>query len=147
MKYSKKEIEKNNRLIAEFMGWKEKESGYYPISVIKIVDEYQIDDDCENYHGQYVGDLPLKVYHISWDWLMPVVDKIENIFKTKGFLQKFEINSHFVSLRMPVGPIIKVGCYKTSTEKIKFNSKIEAVYCVVVEFIKYYNNYYSIVKF
>jgi len=53
-----------NKLIAEFMG-KLSEDGYrvtFPISN----NESRIN---------YVGDLK---YHTSWDWLMPVVEKIEN---------------------------------------------------------------------
>ena len=53
-------MEKTNKLIAEFMGLKEHEGSYYlPL-----------------YNGgDWVPDVELD-YHISWDWLMPVVIKI-----------------------------------------------------------------------
>ena len=52
----KKVMEQSNKLIAEFMG----------------VDQVDI-DYAFNEHGQ------LK-YHLSWDWLMPVVNKCLNIY-------------------------------------------------------------------
>ena len=76
-----KTIEEKNRLIAEFMG-------YEPIKkMLPTPDKYgnlftkeftvfQIepirDDGIINFHI----DFELK-FHTSWDWLMPVVDKIE----------------------------------------------------------------------
>ena len=54
-------MQDNNKLVAEFMG-----DTFYP--------EVQHWYDS---HGSFIGDA-LK-YHTSWDWLMPVVEKIENI--------------------------------------------------------------------
>ena len=53
-------MEKDNKLIAEFMGFKEHEGSYYlPL-----------------YNGgDWVPDVELE-YHSSWDWLMPVISKI-----------------------------------------------------------------------
>ena len=58
----------------------------------------------------------------SWDWLMPVVDKIENETSTT-----FNIENDNVHIS---------GDFKLS---IFEHSKIESVYKAVVEFIKYYN--------
>ena len=52
-------MEKNNKLIAEFMGLKEHEGSYY----LPLYNS-----------GDWVPDVELD-YHISWDWLMPVVQK------------------------------------------------------------------------
>jgi len=50
----------NNKLIAQFMGFKECEGSYYrPL--------YS--------SGDWVSDVDLK-FHTSWNWLMPVVMKI-----------------------------------------------------------------------
>ena len=49
----------NNRLIAEFMGFKEHKGSYY----LPLYNS-----------GDWVPDVELD-YHISWDWLMPVVQK------------------------------------------------------------------------
>jgi hypothetical protein len=51
---------KDNKLIAEFMG-----DTFYPEP------QHWYDS-----HGSFIGDT-LK-YHTSWDWLMPVVRKIED---------------------------------------------------------------------
>ena len=53
-------MEKTNRLIAEFMELKEHKGSYY----------LQLDNGWD-----WVPDVELD-YHISWDWLMPVVIKI-----------------------------------------------------------------------
>ena len=53
-------MESSNKLIAEFMGFKEHEGSYYlPL-----------------YNGgDWVPDVELD-YHTSWDWLMPVANEI-----------------------------------------------------------------------
>ena len=55
------DIQMGNILIAEFMGLKEHEGSYY----LPLYNS-----------GDWVPDVELD-YHTSWDWLMPVVQKIE----------------------------------------------------------------------
>ena len=86
-------MEKNNKLIAEFMG----------------VDQVDI-DYAFNEHGQ------LK-YHLSWDWLMPVVQKIGDEYLNTPFDETY---SHL-------------------TEQYENIWTIEDTYNAVVEFIKDYN--------
>ena len=52
-----------NKLIAEFMGLKEHKGSYYFIN-----------------KEEWIPDVELE-YHKSWDWLMPVIEKIE----TRGY--------------------------------------------------------------
>ena len=59
-----KETIKSNKLIAEFMGFKMIVEDYFGINIVKSPTSETYD-----LHG-------LK-YHCSWDWLMPVLDKIE----------------------------------------------------------------------
>lgn len=66
-----KEIEDGNRLIALFMGYKESESGYYP----EVPDEYDYKGRIISV-GPYQGDKPLNMFHQSWDWLIPSIQKI-----------------------------------------------------------------------
>ena len=79
--------QENNELIAEFMG-------VDPIDIDYAIDEY--------------GKLK---YHLSWDWLMPVVEKIEQVHE--GVPQE----------------LIKLSLFST----------IDEVYNAIIEFIKWYN--------
>lgn len=65
-----KTIEEKNAMIAEFMGLKFKNDGDY-ISELKEMIANGI------YFEQGYMTSQLK-YHISWDWLMPVVESIYN---------------------------------------------------------------------
>lgn len=106
----------DNELIAEFM------------CVEKCTDPNCANDRCYLYKefkdtssGNYRKIEEMK-YHTSWDWLMPVVEKIEMV---KGV--------HFV--------ISELGCDVYSFGKQISNSreetKILTVYKAVVEFIKW----------
>ena len=55
-------MKNDNKLIAEFMG--------------AFFDDNGMTRICGQYGLERVNDLSLK-YHTSWDWLMPVVEKIE----------------------------------------------------------------------
>jgi hypothetical protein len=89
-------VEEGNKLIAEFM---DRNKAFDPRDKI-----YQ--------------------YHSSWDWLMPVVEKIEAMRGTHLLMKPFgcEILMFGKSLINEVG-----------------NTKIEAAWLAVVEFIKWYN--------
>jgi hypothetical protein len=56
---------KNNKLIAEFMGCTN------PFNEIHDATLYKVE--------QGIFELDELQYHTSWDWLMPVVDKIEQV--------------------------------------------------------------------
>ena len=58
----------NNKLIAEFMGLEIHESKH------KYITTYYVTIDGVS------TDLQDLQYHTSWDWLMPVVQKIDNMF-------------------------------------------------------------------
>ena len=72
------------------------------------------------------SECDLMEYHTSWEWLMPVVEKIES-----GFHWNHEIHIHNGHCKIT----------KFNDEKVYMgNSKIEAIYKAVVEFIKWYEN-------
>ena len=75
-------MEASNKLIAEFMGFKEHEGSYYlPL-----------------YNGgDWVPDVELE-YHTSWDWLMPVVIKIGGIENILGAMKKLRTYSKVINL-------------------------------------------------
>ena len=75
-------------------------------------------------------------FHSSWDWLMPVVEKIDNIRlqDKKGYAQSvdFSIFSNICT--------IETGGYTSFTIcTIIKDTKIEAVWTACVEFIQWYN--------
>ena len=110
-------ITENNKLIADFLGWKKgrgtnthkktflvpNKGGVYPIEALK--------------------------FHNDWNWLIPVVEKIE--IQSKELFGAYE-------------DVIINGCgcgiaTKDDMISIAATSKIEAVYMACVEYIKWYN--------
>lgn len=103
----------DNELIAEFLGWK------------------QVHTETADYWMRPEGgatnwDTPQK-FQNSWDWLMPVVEKIDGlgyhvtIMKTRCVIAiTLNVQNHIQSIHPGY-------------------SMIEVVYCAVVEFIKWYN--------
>jgi hypothetical protein len=97
---------KNNILIAEFMGY---EIFYRPISsgFIEISDTELCDvDDLE--------------FYSSWDWLMPVVQKIESLSKEEKVINWSRQNKNIFDFKL--------------TE-----CKIKSVFIACIEFIEWYN--------
>lgn len=112
----------NNKLIAEFMGYNAYE---YRGHTMFIFDE-----------DNHRTELDLH-YHTSWDWLMPVVEKIEEIAleEVKGVykIHRFCANFNFTQAEitdMSTGMIVGYG---------DDGRKLDSTYIAVVEFIKWYN--------
>lgn len=141
----------NNILIAEFMGGKVKSE-----SILNIKDN----EIFIPFHG--VCDLGnsgkgLK-YHNSWDWLMPVVEKIETThFTFKNYVNHYAEKKDLKSsdawiltsydnreefkgwdVNIELESLSKQFC-STKGENPRYQTKIEATYNVVVDFIKFYN--------
>tara|TARA_Y100000356_G_scaffold120859_1_gene113710 strand:- start:137 stop:442 length:306 start_codon:yes stop_codon:yes gene_type:complete len=96
-------MKNNNKVIAEFMGVYSEESGY----------DYT-----------KIGNKGVS-YHKSWDWLMPVVDKMESM----GCVVKHHHGDCIVY------KIDEKENYRCIIEMIGLN-KLESTYKAVVEFIK-----------
>jgi len=117
-------IQESNKLIAEFDGLK------------------FVNDDPESYPNGYMfskdtGALTFEdlQYNESWDWLMPVIEKIENLKNKEG--------AYAFSVR--IGRDYCVIAYNDFTGyeiavKSAHNNKIQSVYECIVEFIKWHNN-------
>lgn len=120
-----KSVIENNKLIATFM------------------DNYQ----------QLSNDVEFGRFHLSWDALMPVVEKIESLdlkeygyqwededgtinYNCEGISVEIENNRCWIYKHLALDPMQTLN---EKTFKIKYNSKIEAVYNSVIEFIEYYN--------
>ena len=102
--------EQGNKLIAEFMGGTLDSPGspYY----------YFLEK------GKYETELK---YHSSWDWLMPVVEKIETLNNSCTLVIIEDERCHIDTQNG--FELDSVGC-----------TKIEATYNAVVRFIEWYNN-------
>jgi len=117
-----KEIRERNRLIAlfegyrEIPGWDGYEFGYTLHPTIDVA--------C-------IGDIQLD-YHLSWNSLMPVVEKIENelgkLLRIEGYICDATSAAND-NPRLPPFRIIR-----------DTNKKIDSVWQVVVEIIKWYNS-------
>ena len=97
----KKNIIKDNKLIAEFMG--DKFCTNFSVGM-DFYDEGWLRKSNKSYYSKLQ-------YHNSWDWLMPVIDKIESIAETPHTLRRVEINSHHVR-HFPIAAtkdIIEIG--------------------------------------
>ena len=122
-----KTIAESNRLIADFMGWK------------------------INYENPNI-DTTMK-HHTEWNWLMPIVEKIEDLDLSEwmykwedledGMRYNFEgISIEIQNKRCWIYINLALDPMRTINEKTfnkEYNSKIEATYAAVVEFIEWYN--------
>jgi hypothetical protein len=113
-----KTIEEKNRMIAEFMGFIKDDENLY------LINDYRLRSESE-YQATYVSEMK---FHISWDWLMPVVEKIENI----GFSVKIQ------RLKTSIHPLVE------DKELFGFvcgdvSKKLEITYDTIVQFIEFYN--------
>jgi len=113
---------KGNKLIAEFMGVSpvgsgasDKEPNWYDGWELQ---KAGLPFKC-GIMGNGTHELP---FHSSWDWLMPVVEKIEN---ESDSIIEIELDNAHIS-----------GDFKLSVHE---HSKIESVYTAVVKFIQWYN--------
>ena len=110
----------NNILIAEFMGVRYANDNVY----IDTLKEMQADGI---YFEQGYMASELK-YDTDWDWLMGVVDKIESL----GYVHSIYGN---------FSTFLKKGTFNELiwVDEFRGNTKLEAVYISVIEFIKWYN--------
>jgi hypothetical protein len=122
----------HNKLIAEFMDLK---------------------DRVENDVFYSISGYTACQYHKSWGWLMAVVEKIESLdlkeygYKWEGIDGETEYNNGsicveierkhcWIYMDLSLDPVHTIN---KKTYYIKYDTKIEAVYAAVVEFIEYYN--------
>ena len=109
----------DNELIAEFMGVQPDHKELYQMDMesFEMIQTYQEEDDYLTIEAglQRIKFTPEQMkYHTSWDWLMPVVEKINNL------LSKNRVEFGYMD-----------ECLQSDD--------IETRYIAVVEFIKWYN--------
>ena len=100
----------NNKLIAEFMGWE----SFNQFSMIAPKSE----EDCWAFEDMK--------FHNDWNWLMEVVEKIEEM--ADWSLELLTTDKKEYQMLIPL-----------SNTNVIVETKIEAVYNACVEFIKWYN--------
>ncbi len=117
----------NNKIIAEFMGYR------------KMHPENKSLYNIVRNHELHIEDFK---YDFDWNWLMEVVGKIESLEDT----ERFEISNCSVNITYWTSKEIKFNCnihhrnngkYLMGGEKT-VNTKIDAVYNACLEFIKWY---------
>lgn len=126
--------EQGNKLIAEFMGFK-----YCPLCKLNGIRGVLIKEGELSMHLDFTKPFHPK-YHSSWDWLMPVVEKISRI---KCIWDNAEVTESDTYYPRTFGMLNE----KTLQPMVRFNSSflheaptlIEATWKAVVEFIQFYN--------
>lgn len=126
---TQEKIINGNKLIAEFMGGK-----LEPFNT--KINYWKWTDKTHQPYNDALSEDGLK-FNLSWDWLMPVVEKIEkqsNGNSNKGFL---------VSLRSPssVGYIDKNDVFQMPVpcdSRTLGETRIESVWMAVVNFIEWW---------
>ena len=100
-------MEDSNILISEFIG-------------------YKVSSDRWNINGLVLTTALLQQFETSWDWLMPVIEKIETV------------DGGIVIGKTTCSLIYGDGLTQTINKNIK-GDKLEVIYSLVIDFIKWYN--------
>lgn len=123
-----KTTQEKNRMIAEFMGGLTKDKMESLTKNEIWIPKYGV---CMLYNGS-----PAMKYHTSWEWLMPVVDKIEDLgCKFDMFPSKTKKKYYIATLMTYVNNTFKLNKSFAATG----DTRIQPVYDVVVQFIEWYN--------
>jgi hypothetical protein len=116
----------SNKLIADFMGAKYDKDTSFPM---------HSDDLWLPIHGvcnfNSMNGKCLR-YHSSWDWLMPVVEKIEGI-------EIFRVDDEFVNWKVYINTTMCTISGKKDFVVDSNGCKKTMVYQAVVQFIEWYN--------
>jgi hypothetical protein len=123
-KIKKVNVLENDKLIANFMGWKEWVSIFYGAGCNINPD---IIPDAKNDHSNFCKSEDL-LFHLSWNWLMPVIEKIEKKHDV-CIWDACYIGFEGYSMDAKETPLVEVGRHESA-------SKIQMVWLAVVEFIK-----------
>ena len=136
----------SNRIIAHFMGLRPK---------MESPDVYTYNDGLmftvreDNPEKVMEAIVRYAKYHNDWNWLMPVLDKIEKngatIRVNSNFNHFHKSNFHQVTIEIDNGELSKDGKafypdgYKYKKHSNTSVNKMEVFYSSVIDFIKWYN--------
>ena len=119
-----KNIEENNKLIAEFMDAMieiGKQSNKEMFKFLPNNEKFCSDIHIQTHDGEYIFFEKELLFDKSWDWLKPVVNKIFTLGNNQVLTN--EIND----------------CIKITFYKVEIYSSIKKVYLSTIKFIKWYN--------
>lgn len=119
----KTQILEGNKLIAEFMGFI-----FY-------------DDENKYYHikdGYFLCEPSQLKYHSSWDWLMLVVEKIENV-NPENNVYETDFSFQFTNRVTEYSCCVFMLHANEELFTVDAPTRIESAWLAVVEFIKWYN--------
>lgn len=138
MKNIEEAITEGNKLIVEFMGYK-------PTNGFEGDDRYTINRWFDPRH-RFLSPKRM-MYHISWEWLMPVVEKINQIqddfsFKTHGYNsftvvieeKETHVDAAYTEIKHGYKESVLTHLITSADKTIKKNT-----YNAVVDFIRWYN--------
>tara|TARA_R110000823_G_scaffold214021_1_gene343831 strand:- start:40433 stop:40831 length:399 start_codon:yes stop_codon:yes gene_type:complete len=123
------ETTESNKLIAEFMGLipvDNNDSLYW----YQVKDEFYINKDFNYKNKVQYTTSDMLPYHLSWDWLMPVVKKIISIINGSDFESYNDWEDYYVVFN----------------EVSFLELTLKDLYENVVEFIKWYNKQKTEIK-
>jgi len=123
-------MEIDNKLIAIFMG-------------LETPDEVYFEHLSKEGHRSELTHFMLLNYHNSWDWLMPVLDKIGTLVENISTHQSETFSGRWYQYTISFynykgfskAIIIEIKSDYTNAE-----SKLDTYYRAVIEFINWYNN-------
>ena len=121
----------NNRLIALFMGSEEDHNGEFDLFGTSSLGNVFQDVEADNSDAKHFFSPEEMKFHNNWDWLMPVVEKIETIFNGD----------------IPIVSISQESCeiefydYQRDDQPTYFahGGKLKSTLDCVVSFIEWYN--------
>lgn len=130
-------IESKNEVIARFMGMIRYEADDKR-GRTKLGAPYFL-----NEKGRFIGYIHSLEYHTSWEWLMPVVEKIETVEVNDGrvFRIAADVKIFYQACIIEYIPDEESGdpCEDEITIQTQGETKLEAVYKAVYQFITWYN--------
>lgn len=133
------EILKYRELIAVFMELELHEGGFlYPMRLPQFHGSDHREWCCSDDNGNWIICSENMKYDTSWDWLMPVVEKIESLkFRVKicGFTS---FGKQYNECHIKKND--SEGLYVYNHEGIGYELKIEAVWIAIIEFIQWHSN-------
>jgi hypothetical protein len=130
-------MEENNRIIAEFMGWSTHPKHGDKYLINKSKDRVNLPWYSECNWEASLGEFK---YHLDWNILMPVIEKIESIKDSYHGRFGVYINSNSCTIQStnfrPDKPISNPPHYY---DNFVLNNKIESTYYSIINFINFYN--------